>query len=169
MSALTGDATPSLEKASRRRRAFLRYVIVLISLVGVAVCGAIVLARVGDHELNSKQPVISEENEHKSDASADERNRVPMGWELITARPGGFEPKEITRPSGPFLLLVDNRSGIPDLILQLDHQAGSRLRAVRVAKHKLDWQEKFDLAPGTYILTEANNPDWSCRITITSR
>lgn len=162
-------ATPSHEKASRGPRARLKYVIVSLLLVGSTVCGAIVSARVGDRDSDSKQPVLSEEIGHKTDSGTEERKRVPMGWELITVQPGGFEPKEITRPAGPFLLLVDNRSGIPDLALQLDHEAGNRLRAVRVARHKLDWQEKFDLAPGTYTLTEASNPGWACRITITPR
>jgi len=32
--------------------------------------------------------------------------------ELITITPHGFEPREIMRPQGRFLLMIDNRSGV---------------------------------------------------------
>src|SRR6266508_4488481 len=34
--------------------------------------------------------------------------------ELITITPRGFEPKEITRPTGEFLLVINNRSGLEE-------------------------------------------------------
>jgi hypothetical protein len=86
--------------------------------------------------------------------------------EIITIRPNGFEPSEITRPKGRFILAVDNRSGVEEVTLRLDRETGNREREVRVHRKKLDWREVFDLNPGRYTLTEANHPNWVCHITI---
>lgn|SRR5262249_22618582 len=94
---------------------------------------------------------------------------TPLRAELITITPRGFEPAEITRPKGRFLLAVDNRSGLDEVTLRLDRVAGNRLHEVRVPRKELDWSEVFDLNPGQYVLTEANNPRWACRFTITAQ
>jgi hypothetical protein len=99
--------------------------------------------------------------------SASQGPAARLEGELVTAHPHGFEPNQIRRPSGKFLLAVDNRSGLSELILRLDHVAGARLREVQVPMKKLDWRDLVDLPPGTYRLTEANHSDWSCEITIT--
>jgi hypothetical protein len=95
--------------------------------------------------------------------------RTKLEAELVTIRPHGFEPKEITRPKGRFILAVDNRSGLEEVNLRLDQVAGNRLHQVRVPREHLDWSEVFDLHPGNYVLTEANHPNWVCRITITAQ
>ena len=87
--------------------------------------------------------------------------------QVITVRPRGFEPSDITRPTGVFLLAVDNRSGLDELHLSLDREGGNRVHEQRVSRKKLDWRGAFDLPPGRYALTEAKNPDWVCTITIT--
>ena len=87
--------------------------------------------------------------------------------EVITIRPAGFEPQEITRPKGPFGLAVENRTGLENVILRLDREGGGRLQERQVTRKELNWKQRVNLPPGTYTLTEANNPDWVCRITIT--
>ena len=87
--------------------------------------------------------------------------------ELLTVRPYGFEPSQITRPAGQFLLAIDNRSQIGDLSLQVDRVAGARLRQVRLRKGRPDDSNLLDLPPGQYLLTEADHPEWACKITIT--
>jgi hypothetical protein len=89
--------------------------------------------------------------------------------EIITLRSEGFEPPSITRPQGLFILLLDNRSGLSEVQLDLDRQAGNRITQVNVPREKLDWSEGFDLPPGRYLLTEAIHPEWSCTITITPK
>jgi hypothetical protein len=89
--------------------------------------------------------------------------------ELVTIRPHGFEPQEITRPADPFFLAVENRSGLEEVTLRLDLMGGSRLKEVNVPRKKLDWRDAFDLPPGSYVLTEANHPEWVCNITITAK
>ena len=89
--------------------------------------------------------------------------------EVITIRPAGFEPREITRPRGFFGIAVENRTGLPEVLLRLDREGGGRVQEAQVTRQKLNWKQGLDLPPGQYVLTEANNPDWVCRITITDK
>jgi hypothetical protein len=90
-----------------------------------------------------------------------------MDIEVVTIRPTGFERTEITRPKGVFGIAVENRSGLADMVLRLDQEGGSRLRQAQLSSKKLNWKDVLDLLPGRYVLTEASNPSWLCRITIT--
>lgn len=96
-------------------------------------------------------------------------NRERVETELVTIRPTGFEPAEISRVQGRFLLAVDNRAGLEEVTLRLDRVAGNRLRDVKVPRRKLDWREFVDLTPGRYVLSEAAHPEWNCTITITPK
>ena len=88
--------------------------------------------------------------------------------EIVSILPTGFEPSQITRPRGKFRLMVNNRSGIEQLTWRLDRDAGGgRLHEVQLNRGKLRSQQYEDLPPGTYFLSEADHPDWACRITIT--
>lgn len=89
--------------------------------------------------------------------------------ELITVRPTGFEPAEITRPAGRFILAIDNRSGLEAVSLQLHRETGIKLHEVRIKRGKPDRSDLVNLPPGRYTLTESNNSDWVCHITITPR
>lgn len=93
--------------------------------------------------------------------------RQALEGEVITLTTNGFEPAEITRPRGRFILMVDNRSGVGDIDLQLNRQTGARLHTVHVPREQQDWNDVLDLEPGSYVLTEAEHPKWNCRITIT--
>lgn len=88
--------------------------------------------------------------------------------EIITIRPNGFEPTEIVRPKGRVLLAVNNRTELDEIDLQLLQEHGAKLHEERVARRKQNFRHVFDLSPGNYLLTEANHPDWVCRITITN-
>jgi hypothetical protein len=102
----------------------------------------------------------------KASASADSPDRIQA--ELITVRPTGFEPSQITRPKGAFVLAVDNRSGLEEIELRLDREDGGREHQVNMRGKKLDWREVVTLNPGSYILREANHSNWACHITITA-
>jgi|GEM_PF-492847 len=100
---------------------------------------------------------------------------APLEGELITLRPYGFEPAEITRPAGPFVLVIENYSQmIGGVDLQLSANSGVLAPgtvppklAIPQGKPQLD--NVFNLAPGQYVLTEANHPEWVCTITIVSQ
>jgi len=87
--------------------------------------------------------------------------------ELLTLRPTGFEPTEITRPTGEFILMVENSSG-QTLNLHLSRMTGGRLHEAKVTRDEPDWNELLDLHPGSYLVTEASHPEWTCYINITA-
>jgi hypothetical protein len=89
--------------------------------------------------------------------------------ELITVTPHGFEPREISRPRGRFLLMIDNRSGLAEFSPRLSREAGPTLTNINLPREEPDWSELLNLPPGRYLLTEANHPRWSCLITITAQ
>jgi hypothetical protein len=86
--------------------------------------------------------------------------------EIITITPQGFDPAEITRAPGRFILMVENRSGLEAVTFRLDQENGSRLYEKALPQEQPDWSEAVDLQPGTYLLTEADHADWLSRITI---
>jgi len=88
--------------------------------------------------------------------------------ELVTLRNTGFEPSEITRPAGECVLMVENATG-KSFNLRFNRETGERVHEMRVSREEPDWNELEDLRPGRYLLTEANHPDWACRITVTAR
>ncbi len=97
------------------------------------------------------------------------QNRSEMEAETITITPLGFDPPQMTRPKGAFLLVINNRTGLDEITFRLDREAGNRLHEVRVPREQLDWDTVIYLHPGTYLLTEASHPEWECRITITAQ
>jgi hypothetical protein len=86
--------------------------------------------------------------------------------ELITITPHGFEPQEITRPQGRFLLMIDNRSGLASTSLSLTREAGPRTHEMGVPRESPNWSDIVDLPPGTFVLSELDHPRWACRIRI---
>src|SRR5215204_5214941 len=50
--------------------------------------------------------------------------------ELLTLQPTGFEPNEIQRPQGAFILGVDNPTGVETIELRLVRAEGQRLKAL---------------------------------------
>lgn len=96
--------------------------------------------------------------------------------ELVTAFPYGFEPDELTRPEGPFMLCVDNRAGTEALSLQLISGASGAISgasppvyAAPIQRGKSGTHKMLNLAPGQYVLREGSHPRWFCTITITPR
>jgi hypothetical protein len=88
--------------------------------------------------------------------------------ELITITPRGFEPAQITRPPGRFILMVDNHAELAEVTFRLDQEGGARLYQVAMPQEQAEWSEVIDLQPGTYLLTEAAHADWLARLTITA-
>lgn len=86
--------------------------------------------------------------------------------EVITLRPARFEPSEITRPRGAFVLFVDDRSGKENSSLVLQRVNGQQLRAISLHRKKSEWNDVVDLSPGTYLLQDANNSELRCQLTV---
>lgn len=95
--------------------------------------------------------------------------------ELITVGPNGFEPTQINRPSGPFVLLIQNRSGtdLGPLMLEAEESGLptpiSKIAEARIDRQRLDYGERLELPPGRYRLRQSENSHWSFGIAITAR
>lgn len=88
--------------------------------------------------------------------------------ELITILPNGFEPGELVRPAGSFVLMFDNQSGLHPLDLHLERAGMPRVTELRL-RRKTDSTTILNLPHGEYQVTEANHPDWGLKLTLTRR
>ena len=95
-------------------------------------------------------------------------NQDRVEVELLTISATGFEPSEITRPAGRFVLGVNNRVASQELSLQLVHESGRSMERKRMSEKKT-WRKMVELPPGQYLLLAVGHPDWICRITILPR
>lgn len=102
----------------------------------------------------------------KTNLAQSDNANGPTEVEIVTLRPWGFEPKELTRRPGPFFLNVDNRSEFDEIDVSLDAESGKKVHTLNLPKNKGRWRQKLVLTPGTYLLRATNNPEWSCRITV---
>ena len=94
--------------------------------------------------------------------------QAPIQAELITVTPTGFEPSELTRAKGRFLLAIDNQSGLDEVEFYFERETGGRVNVPLSRRGKIAWREIIDLTPGTYVLRAANDESWRCRFTITA-
>jgi len=142
--------SPAAAAQSYRLRLFLLLVLSLIS-------GTLIWARWKPPELKSSRRIQSQPS------------NTQLETELVTITPTGFEPAEITRLQGRFMLAVDNRSGLDEVDLYLERETGGRVNVALGRKGKLAWRDTIDFPPGRYLLRAANDESWRCAITITPR
>ena len=84
-------------------------------------------------------------------------------------RPHGFDPQRINRPVGPFLLAIDDRSGLNQLTLYIERGLGNKSKDIQILRRKPEYREMIDLSSGDYSLKEKNHPGWVCVITISQK
>jgi hypothetical protein len=97
--------------------------------------------------------------------------------EVLVLRKNGVEPTKITRPSGPFMLYLENRTGSPSETYRLDvePQAGTtQSTAVPAlatwATQGMKWWDHalLNLPPGTYRLSLGSRSDLTLQLVITN-
>lgn len=86
--------------------------------------------------------------------------------ELITITADGFEPAEIIRPAGRFVLMFDNQSGLRPLELGVERTGMPRIAELRLSR-KTGATKILNLPAGEYRVVEANHPAWSLKLTLT--
>jgi hypothetical protein len=160
--------------AGRRYRAF--RAIVLLGLAGLALAGLAARAHNRPSRpvpvstaLLTPEPVNSSSLLKPPALAAQSAASKALEVELVTIHREGMYPKEMNLHKTRFLLAVDNRSETRVITLQLDRAGGGgRVDGALVPLEKLDWRTVVDVAPGSYVLSEANHPEWKCQITVSA-
>ncbi|MGH9908268.1 MAG: hypothetical protein ACRD8U_22105, partial [Pyrinomonadaceae bacterium] len=94
----------------------------------------------------TEAPVVAAVHNTAPPTPLSQRNVI--GGESITLTPRGFQPVEISRGPGRFVLNINNRSGVHEVTFVLTHEAGNRMREMQFARGKLSSRELLDLPPG---------------------
>jgi hypothetical protein len=139
-----------------------RRVVVCALLVGFATLMAFEIVRL---ETNGTVRASTESTSPTSGFNPQDTSRH-LTAEVVTLHPTGFEPAQMSRSQGSFLLAVNNQTGKEDLTLWLEREKGGREPQVRFEGHRVRWRRRLDLPPGTYFLKVDGHTDWVCRITI---
>jgi hypothetical protein len=141
--------------------AFSRKTIVLALIAGVVL--SVLLISVSGHSTvwtssteDSKPPAPAQQGKK------DQRLEV----EVVNITPDGFEPQQIERPAGPFVLAVTNRSGVDSLTVQIETEQHSRFREKSLPLLTPYWREVINPPPGKYVITEPNHPEWTLTLVI---
>ena len=134
----------------------------VVALTFVLVLVVVALSYRGPTTSSTEEPTSSTQDPKDPRTSREEA-------ELITLQQWGLEPKEIKRSVGPFVAVFENHSGLRDVQLSLVRESGQSMSRIPVTRNALNARQRLTLPPGTYLVKEANHPQWQCRIVITAR
>ena len=76
----------------------------------------------------------------------------------------GFAPAEFQHGPGTFAIAVENKILSGEYTLKLTAEDGTVLNEFQIQKGSSAWT--VNLPTGRYELTEANHPQWTCRIVV---
>ena len=87
--------------------------------------------------------------------------------EVVTLTPTGFSPTRLVRPVGPFILALENRSGLrEDLDVRLEGASQQMLKAYGLKRNTLDFGDVVRLPAGTYKLRVQGNSKFELTLEI---
>ena len=88
----------------------------------------------------------------------------------IQLTPQGFRPGSVSMPAGTVALVLENRSGVRNLSIQLiqDGQSTASLTSQHAPGSQDQWQWVGTKA-GTYHLIVVGRPAWTCAVTILAK
>ncbi len=93
--------------------------------------------------------------------TAQQGGRDELRIELTSS---GFTPSELQHAPGRFAIAVENSTLSGEYTLRLKAEDGTVLSELQVQKGSSAWT--VNLQTGTYTLTEADHPQWTCRIVV---
>ncbi len=100
---------------------------------------------------------------------------VPAGTAVdrvltLQLTPHGFRPSSVSMPEGTVAFVLENRSGIRSLSIQLIQQGQSTaLLTSQHAPGSEDHWQWLATKPGIYQLIVVGHPTWTCTVTITAK
>lgn len=103
-------------------------------------------------------------------------NPSPVKVISITVNSDGFSPSDVEVPEGLYLLDINDRSGLPQINVQLGNLNAKKLKEVKPAKDEQgrilkiqDYRALFNLENGQYTITEADHPKWTLKLKVTAK
>ena len=78
----------------------------------------------------------------------------------------GFEPAAINVVTGNYLFSVRNMTGIGSVPLTITRKNGDKIISDTTKEGKRRWDQVVKFTPGEYVLTVADNPNWTCAISV---
>ena len=136
---------------------------VLLSTVAVTVLANVALRSTSTSSaaMTTSAPEMAEVSRARPAPAVAGTTPQRLEVEIVTLKAGGFEPAELRRPQGRFILGVDNRTGLDEVELRLESENGARLPALGARRRKLSWRDSVHPPPGRYVISEASHPEWS--------
>jgi hypothetical protein len=87
--------------------------------------------------------------------------------ETVRLTPTGFEPNELERSAGKFILGIDNRIRSEEFSFEVVQENGHKVRQLKLPKGEIRLRKMLNLPAGRYSLREVDHPEWSCSIVLT--
>jgi flagellar hook assembly protein FlgD len=84
----------------------------------------------------------------------------------ITVSSQAITPTTATANAGIIRLIIENQKTQQRVTLRISDQAGSLVREISVPDKATEWKTEVELAVGQYTISDVNNADASCRITV---
>jgi hypothetical protein len=93
----------------------------------------------------------------------------PIDTVAVEMTPYGFFPQQLSHTAGTFFLFVHNVSGPAPRSLAFSavtNAASTILHQPSLSQARPHWVKLVSLTSGTYTVSEANHPSWTCTITV---
>jgi hypothetical protein len=137
----------------------------VLPVLVICIVISVLLITVSGH--SDRWIAIQVENKPSTDPTLSLSVTTPQGKkdqrleiEAVTITAEGFEPQQLERTAGPFILSVTNQSGVDPLHVVMETEQHSRFREKALPLITPYWRERIDPPPGKYIITEENHPEW---------
>lgn len=142
-------------------RAVLILAAVLLLIVAVTKAQFVNLGAQEDSVASAIAPVAIPSSLDQSQEAGPEVKLV-----LLALVPEGFDTREMQLEPGEYLFIIGNRTALRDVSIRLEREGRERLAEAVVGGRRTDLKKRLRLTPGNYVVTAADNPEWTCRISV---
>lgn len=93
------------------------------------------------------------------------QSSTPSSQLTITINNQGITSASATVSAGIVHLLIENKSNIETLKVRVTREGGAVVREINMSNKEEARATEMELAAGQYVISEASNTSWVCRIT----
>lgn len=154
---------------SRRRQVSFRHTLIVYPILLTVLCvAAASFSKGGDKNNYSVGKNVSKGEERGSiaEASVVPRQSGDLKAQLVTVYSNGFDPDEIELPHEPFMLCIDNKTGMGPLTFSLNSELAQEVYTQTVDPGQIGTYTVLDLEAGEYSLLVRDHAKWTCKISI---